>query len=182
MLNPTEVWKDVVDFEGLYEVSSLGRIRNTKTGAIKAQCLQSNKRYIQVQLWKNNQHYGELVHRIVARAFIPNPLNKPQVNHLDKNDQNNRADNLEWVTCSENHKHAFANGRKGSKSRLGEKNSYISQYRYVYWDKRRKCWVASIKIEGKTHNIGRFQDEFAAAMAADDYILQLGFDRLKNFS
>ena len=182
MLNTAEIWKDVVDFEGYYQVSNLGRVRSTRTQKIKSQSIQTTGKYLQVSLWKNNREKRVLVHRCVAQAFIPNLFEKPQVNHIDKNDQNNHVDNLEWVTISENHLHAFRTGRKGSKSRLGEKLSNASQYRYVYWDTRRNTWIASIKIDGKTQNIGRFQTEVAAALAADEAIDSYGWDRIKNFS
>ena len=182
VLNLIEIWKDVIDFEGYYEVSSLGRVRNTRSSEIKAQNVQTNGKYLQVSLWKLNKEKRSLVHRLVAKAFIPNPLNKPQVNHLDKNDQNNVVTNLEWTTCSENHKHAFANGRKGTKSRLGEKISQTSPYRYVYWDALRNIWKASLKIDGKTNNIGRFSTDLDAAVAADKFIDNLGLNRKKNFN
>lgn len=181
MLNINESWKDIVGYEGYYEVSTHGRVRNTRTGMIKNQYVQSNGKYLQVSLWKGNKEKRCLVHRLVAIAFIPNPEDKPQVNHLDKNDKNNHVQNLEWVTISENHLHAFANGRKGSKSRLGEKTSKASQYRYVYWDTKRAVWKASIKIDGKTVNIGRFNTDLEAALAADEAIDSWGWDRIKNF-
>ena len=181
MLNINESWKDVVGYEGYYEVSTHGRVRNTRTGMIKNQCVQTSGRYLQVSLWKGNKEKRCLVHRLVAMAFIPNTEDKPQVNHLDKNDRNNSVQNLEWVTVSENHLHAFANGRKGSKSRLGEKTSKASKYRYVYWDTKRAVWKASIKIDGKTVNIGRFNTDLEAALAADEAIDSWGWDRIKNF-
>lgn len=182
MLNPVEIWKDVVGYEGYYEVSSLGRVRNTRSGEIKSQNVQTSGKYLQVSLWKLNREKRCLVHRLVAKAFIPNLSNKPQINHLDKNDQNNVVTNLEWVTCSENHKHAFANGREGSKSRLGEKISQTSPYRYVYWDVLRNAWKASMKIDGKTCNVGRYSTDLEAAIAADKFIEDHGLDRKKNFN
>lgn len=181
MLNSIEIWKDVIGYEGYYEVSNLGRVRNYRTKVIKSQNIQTSGKYLQVSLWKNNQEKRCLVHRLVGQAFIANPYNLPQINHLDKNDLNNIESNLEWVTCSQNHKHAFANGRKGSKSRLGEKVSQSSIYRYVYWDTSRNVWKASIKIDGKTHNIGRHATELEAAIAADKAIDDHGWNRVKNF-
>lgn len=182
MLNSVEIWKAVVGFENYYEVSNLGRIRNFRTKQIKAQNIQTSGKYLQVSLWKNNQETRCLDHCLVAKAFILNPLNHPQVNHKDLNDLNNIVDNLEWVTCSENHQHSYRNGRLGSKSRLGEKTSLVSPYRYVYWDTTRSCWKASIKIDGKTKNIGRFASDIEAALAADEAIDSWGWDRVKNFN
>ena len=182
MLNSIEIWKDIEDFEGYYEVSSLGRIRNSRTGLLRRFSLQGNHKYYIVNLWKNNVSYSRLVHRIVAKAFIPNPNNKPQVNHLDKNGLNNDISNLEWVTCSENHLHAFKNGRVGSKSRLGEKISLVSKFRYVYWDSNRSKWKSSIKVNGKNHNIGRYNCEIEAAKSADNFIKKLGLGLILNFN
>ena len=182
MLNSVEIWRDAVGFETYYEVSSLGRVRNARTKKIKSQSVQTTGKYLQVSLWMQNVEKRVLVHRLVAEAFIPNPLNKPQVNHLNKDDKFNDFTNLEWVTCAENHQHAFANGRKGVKSRLGEKSSLVSQYRYVYWDARRNTWKASLKIEGKTYNVGRFTNELSAAVAADLLISERGWNRQKNFN
>lgn len=99
-----EMWKDVQGFEGLYEVSNLGNVR--KKGSQKNKVIEVNKRgYARVQLWKANKGKKYSVHRLVAMAFIPNTHNKPQVNHIDENKQNNKVTNLEWVTQTENHNH-----------------------------------------------------------------------------
>ena len=63
-----------------------------------------------VELWKNNKREVPFIHRLVAKAFIPNPQNKPQVNHIDGDRRNNHVDNLEWCTNGENVKHAYAHG------------------------------------------------------------------------
>ena len=102
-----EVWKDVVHYEGLYEVSNLGRVRNKNTQQIKEQHSNYNKKtgkggYMFVELWKCNKGKREYVHRLVAMAFIPNPENKPQVNHKDEVKTNNEVSSLEWTTSKEN--------------------------------------------------------------------------------
>ena len=103
-----ETWKDVVSYEGLYQVSNLGRIRSLdrkvrnkngfaiKKGKIIKDVSFSDHKYRKVNLWKNNMGENKLVHRLVAEAFVPNPNNLPEVNHKDENPENNCADNLEW--------------------------------------------------------------------------------------
>jgi hypothetical protein len=104
-------WRPVNGYEGIYEVNRLGQIRNAKRKNIMAQRI--NKiGYPYVCLNKNNKQTGKVVHRILAIAFLPNPLNLPTVNHIDGNKQNNDLSNLEWVSYSENNKHAYAHGLK----------------------------------------------------------------------
>ena len=110
-----EIWKDIEGYEGLYQVSNLGRVKSVdryvdwygskqfKRGRIIAQRKRrKNSSYLSVSLWKDNKPLAITVHRLVAIAFVPNPEGKPQVNHIDENPENNRADNLEWVTAYEN--------------------------------------------------------------------------------
>lgn len=108
-----EKWKPIKGYEGLYEVSNLGRInslyggQSNKGGILKA--AKDKKGYERICLTKNGQKRNYSVHRLVALTFIDNPHNKPQVNHIDGVHSNNSLLNLEWVTSSENHKHAWDN-------------------------------------------------------------------------
>ena len=113
-----EIWKDIKNYEGLYQVSNLGQIRRIKfinniTEKDKITIISQgfqNSGYLKVCLYKNDKMKNKLVHRLVAETFIPNPNNLPFVNHKDGNKQNNKVDNLEWCTQSENMKHAYKNG------------------------------------------------------------------------
>lgn len=102
------VWKPVDGFEGLYLVSDQGEIvslpRNGKPGKTIAPSLMPNG-YLMASLFKDGEYKGIGVHRIVAKAFCPNPLLKEQVNHMNGNRTDNRADNLQWVSCAENEEH-----------------------------------------------------------------------------
>lgn len=116
-----EIWKDIAGYEGLYQVSNFGRVRSLdriivrgtskRRGPHKARLkgkvltlVSGVEGYLVVPLGKSNPCCR--VHRLVAEAFIPNPENKPQVNHIDGNVKNNRVDNLEWCTGQENLIHA----------------------------------------------------------------------------
>ena len=105
-----------------YSVSKNGEIRNDTTGKIKSsRC--NRHGYPVVDLYMNGQRQTIPVHRLVANAFVSNPDNKSQVNHIDGNKKNNIADNLEWCTASENMKHSFNTGlSKPNKGMLGRKN------------------------------------------------------------
>lgn len=131
-----EEWRNVVGYEGHYKVSDRGRVRSLdriikdKVGRTKFYEGQELSQFIDKSgypmctLWRDSNGKNKTVHRIVAGAFIPNPNNKPQVNHKDGNKENNHVDNLEWVTNSENDLHAFEIGlrtvRRGSKSNLAK--------------------------------------------------------------
>lgn len=111
-----EVWKDIPGYEGRYQASNLGNIlslhyKGTNTPHLLKQSF-SHDGYPRVNLcngsYKSVKKY--FVHLLIARTFIPNPENKPQINHIDGNKKNNCVDNLEWVTCKENIFHAINTG------------------------------------------------------------------------
>ena len=105
-----EIWKPIIDFKDKYEISNLGRIRNIRTNKILKM---TNKygNYFSIRLYDETHKRSTRIHREVAKAFIPNPNNLPEVNHKDTNKQNNKLENLEWVTKKENIQHAIKNGK-----------------------------------------------------------------------
>ena len=94
-----EIYKTIKGFD--YEVSNIGQIRNVRTGRILKQRL-TRDGYCLASLYKDGIKKDFSVHRLVGNAFIPNPKKKPQIDHIDGNKQNNRVDNLRWVTGKEN--------------------------------------------------------------------------------
>lgn len=102
-----EIWKEILGYEGLYEVSNLGKVRNKKTGRILK--LRGNKKkYWRIVLCKDGVCKEYKLHRLVAQAFLPNPQNFPQVNHKDENPDNNIVSNLEWCTALYNVRYSQA--------------------------------------------------------------------------
>lgn len=109
MSNLYEEWRDVVGFEGCYAVSNLGRVRNVKTGTI-LRTPPNNLGYCHFGARLIGEKTKTIkVHQAVAKAFIPNPLGHPDINHLDFDKTNNAVTNLEWVSDRENQRHAAAN-------------------------------------------------------------------------
>jgi len=107
------IWKDISGYEGLYQVSNTGIVRNIrsdKKGILKGS--DNGHGYLQFSLYKTGKIKTYKAHRLVANAFIPNTDNKQDVNHKDGNKYNNKVENLEWVTKSENLKHAWDMGLK----------------------------------------------------------------------
>lgn len=122
-----EIWKDIEGYEGLYQVSNLGRVKSleryrknhNKLQKIEEKIKktrQDKQGYLLVDLYKNNKIKTVRVHRLVAKAFIENIDNKETVNHIDGNKHNNRIDNLEWCTFKEQNKHLYLNELKPKES------------------------------------------------------------------
>lgn len=149
-----EEWKNIKNYEGLYQISNTGKVksleRKTKIPhAIRTEqekILKLGKRngYYVLTLNKNNKRKAHQVHRLVAEAFIPNPENKPFVNHKDFNPLNNNLNNLEWVTQKENVNWSICNMQKRKKithSNTGEK--------YITYRKSNKRY--RVIIDGKEY-------------------------------
>ena len=154
-----EQWEDLIGYVGYYKISDLGRVLSLDRKII---CTNGRKMVYKGKILQN--HIGKrgyyvtdvkvdlvrktfTIHRLIAINFIPNPLNKKQVNHKDSNPLNNSINNLEWVTNLENSCHRV-------KSR-----NYSSKYLGVGWDKWRNQWKCQIYFNGRSKHIGNFKTE-----------------------
>lgn len=128
MIN-SEMWKDISGYEGLYQISSTGKIKGLPRVTVQNQILKErmlvpnvlNNGYLQITLYKDGKHKSFLVHRLVANAFIPNPENLPEVNHKDENKTNCNIDNLEWCTRKYNLNYGTRNKRSAESRSKKEK-------------------------------------------------------------
>ena len=155
-----EIWKDIKDFEGRYQISNLGNVKSVaryvSAGAnanhdyqyIKERYLRlsGGGKYRQVILCKNGKTYAKLVHRLVAEAFIPNPDNLPCINHKDENPNNNCVDNLEW--CSYRYNNVYNDRVEKCKSKIsntltGRKRKYelTAEQRKNISDGAKRGWL-----------------------------------------
>jgi hypothetical protein len=157
-----EIWKDVIGYEGLYEVSNLGRVKSL--GYNKQRILKQAIRkigYLQVGLYKNNIGTTKLVHQLVAESFL-NHIPKGNtlvVDHINNNKSDNRLKNLQIIPNREN----------GYKTQ----GKYSSKYVGVCWDKQEYKWKTQIRINGKLNFLGRFVNEQEASQAYQNRLATL---------
>lgn len=113
----------IIEHYSNYQIDEFGNVYNKLGRRLKPD--KNKKGYLRVYLY-NDEHKrkGFMLHRLVAKTFIPNPNNLPQVNHKDGNKENNKVDNLEWCTCSENIKHSIDIGRHYIPNGKGENSAY----------------------------------------------------------
>lgn len=129
-----EIWKDIKDYEMLYQISNLGNVKSlhcNKEKIMKLTIRSKNYPYYFVGLLKNGKRKYFAVHRLVAQAFVNNPNNYNQVDHLDGNKLNNNANNLAWVTPKENTNRAW---QKGLAKYTDERKQKLSKIAKEKWD------------------------------------------------
>jgi hypothetical protein len=157
-----EIWKPVVGYEGLYEVSNLGRIKSIRFGEKIMKLRYDKGGYLTAGLTKNNKQTILLVHRIVLKAFVGLPENKQECDHINRNRDDNRLENLRWVTRSKNQLNKTAHGKSKFKG--------VSYNTFKYNRKDGTYGVllrirSSIKINNKTILLGYFETEEQAGEA-----------------
>lgn len=138
--------KDVVGFEGLYAITEDGQVWSYKRKIFLKPSKQKGG-YLKVILYLDGKTYTKQVHRLVAETYIPNPENKPQVNHIDGNKENNSVNNLEWATVAENIRHAVDNNLKGNTHIIRRVHDRTTGFIYS------NCTEAAKVIDGTQQNV-----------------------------
>ena len=181
--NNDEQWKVITDFPK-YEVSTFGNVRVIKTGKIRIPST-INSGYHKLSLSKAKVKYSRTVHRLVMLTFSPIPnASKMQVNHIDGDKKNNNLSNLEWVTCGDNHRHAYETGLKDStknKYYVGLKHAKsVTKYHNVSYDKNRDLFIGKVTHNNKHLEPKRFKTEEEAALHVNYIIDKYNLTRPKN--
>lgn len=154
-----EIWKDIEGYEGLYQVSNMGRVRSLertrsmnqdrvrKPVPVPGRILVPQKKkagYLGVVLSKDGKQRNVRIHCIVAKSFLPNPEGKPQVNHINGIKSDNRLSNLEWATNSENQQHALATGLRDMSQRRKAIFQYDMSGKFI------RSWNGAVEVEKET--------------------------------
>ncbi|MDF2543471.1 MAG: hypothetical protein K0S47_3189 [Herbinix sp.] len=145
-----EIWKDVVGQEGNYKISNIGRIFSIKTNKIRKPCSDKNG-YQCVDLSINGIKYKAKIHRLVATAFIENPLNLPLVNHIDEHKANNTVENLEWCNNQYNIRYSQSKKIRGINIKTGKAILFEAQI---------DCRAKGFDHRGITRNINGITKQY----------------------
>jgi len=158
-----EVWKSIKGFENYYEVSNLGNVKRKEgTSHLKPKNLKhllDKDGYRRVNLKVSQKTNSKIVHRLIAEAFIDNPENKPQVNHINGIKGDNTLSNLEWCTLSENRRHAYSTGLQNGLTRRGVKNNF---------SKLTENQVRSIRMEYTGDARGKSKEQLKEMVTTED--------------
>jgi len=177
-----EEWRCVAEYEGLYEVSNLGRIRSLDHTTVDTKNIERSFKgrvlslstdshgYNIKTLYLNGERCAFRLHRLIAQAFISNPNDLPYIDHVDGNKENNNINNLEWVTAQEN------------TERYHSKIESSSKYNKVSFSPSHKKWIAQLLVDGKSIHIGSFDSEddahFAQVLSRKE-LKELGAEAVK---
>jgi len=140
-----EIWKDIPNYEGLYQVSNFGIVKSVRRNKIRKTHI-SREGYEKIMLSNNGIGKNFLVHRLVAEAFIPNPSNLPQINHKDENKKNNCVENLEW--CSQKYNCNYGNRTNA----IASKNKIIHKGKHYSINTEFKKGRNALKVKNITMN------------------------------
>jgi len=158
-----EKWKNIKGFE-FYQISDHGNVRNSRTGKILKPSA-NHENYLVVQLCSAGQKKNKKIHRLVAEAFVPNPDNLPQVDHIKGDRHDNRASKLRWVSCSSNTRNTITCKQSTSKYNGVHLHQPSGKYRVSVW------------FEGKNKHLGTFTEERKAASVFNDFCIQNKLNR-----
>lgn len=168
-----EQWKDILNYEGYYQISNLGRVKSLEKNILLGtrKCVYktlmkkptiTKRGYWEISLYKNGKGIRKKIHRLLALSFIDNPKNCPQVNHIDNNRLNNEISNLEWVTNRENSCHRV------------KLSNCTSKYTGVSYYKRNNKWRSSIQVNGVSIRFGMFETEEEAYQKRVEFEIENG--------
>lgn len=162
MKTETEEWRDIKGYEGYYQVSNMGRVKSLERKIKRSRCGDATIKSKILKLWDTKDYYPYAhlcvcnkrklikIHRVIAETFIPNPENKPCINHINGKKNDNRVENLEWCTYSENNFHAFrmglnnnAKGEMSVNSKL--KDDDIIEIKRLYFIEKKSLLEVSLK-------------------------------------
>lgn len=180
---PNEQWKEIPNFDN-YLVSNMGRVWS-KSRETVMKAYKQNSGYMGIKLISDKKvitHF--LIHRLVAIVWINNPDNKPFINHINGNKEDNTTSNLEWVTASENVLHARETGLNPYNFptlnyKLTGKKKSASKYHGVFRDNSRNKWIGLVIHQRKNHCQKRFDSEIEAARHYDNVVTQMGLQHIK---
>lgn len=162
-----EEWKPIKNYEGLYSVSNYGSVIGEKKGRRLTPSI-DYKGYLIFHLYKDGIKQNKKGHRLVAEAFLPNPNNLPEVDHIDTDRKNNKLNNLRWASGS-------SNTRNRDVCRKAK-----SKFNGVYLDSRSGKYTASIWFYGKTKHLGTFTEEILAALEFNKFCIEHNLNRELN--
>jgi len=153
-----EEWKDIEDFEGLYQVSNLGNVKGLKRDKL-LKLYENPDGYYRIKLCKNGKHKSIFVHKLVINAFCDKIVDMPEVDHINRIKKDNRIENLRWANRSINTRN------------VAKKEGLSSKYLGVHLTEYNK-WKASICVNKKHLYLGTFETEEEAGLAYDRYIIE----------
>ena len=151
-----EIWKDIKGYEGLYQVGSFGNVKSLRKGRL----LKPHNRngYLHAILCKNGTHKTQKIHRLVGKAFIPNPENKREINHKNSIRDDNKVQNLEWCTRKENVRHSWrvgtstkhfgtkSNGSKLTEKQVLEIRTKHIPHKYCAWQLAEEYGISTVNV------------------------------------